>query len=214
MNSQVDIARITKLIRDWPGNDRVQRVVSLLATRHGTWVYDAIIDNLSASNDTYPQRVQDSQNRSKSRREVRNRGSQIQVVLSEDCFDGLDNLAANVISLLDAIVPADYHELRKSAKLKPIQSDVFYYWLRGYSAKQMSTFMYAPGGSLYKPDSIRNILRKALKKVWECEAATWRTALAEDIHRGKDARKPNYISWQQMVSSDSGLAPRMPAMSR
>lgn len=181
-----------------------------LAISAGEWVYDALNDRLTGDGDTYSQDLQDWYRTTRACFISRTQSAaNLPVSLMGDDPEMLDSLrmSMGVLEILGSILPADFRRLRRDAKLSQIEYDCFYYWLRSYTPKQMAQWMVQRDGTPYKYRSIVAILRRTWHKIQYCPYVAWRTCLAEDIARGRNWHRPNYMGWSDVIEAEPGLLP-------
>lgn len=189
----------------------LDRETRQLALQHGDWVYDAISDRLSVGEDTYSQDLQDWYRTTRACMLISRaqHGPNLPVALvgnNPELLEAL-RLSMGVLEILSSILPVDFHRIRSDAQLSPIEFDCFYYWLRSYTPKQMAQWLVKPDGTAYKYRSIVAILRRTWRKIQYCPSVAWRTCLAEDMARGRNAEKPRYMSWSDIVATRPGYLP-------
>ena len=188
----VDLAR---RIAESPSTPELEAEARELAKRYGDWVTDAIIDKLTGGNGTYSQTLQDRLNRNAQPHEITSNGS-----VPINLIDSIDALAAeiSVIDTLNQLVAADYYRIRRSAKLKGIETTVWYRWLACYSAEMIAREL-SDAETFYDSVAVISMLKKICEKVANCEMLAWRTCYAQDLSRGNNSVPPTYISWQEIV---------------
>lgn len=182
----------------------VEPDVIALADRYGEWIFDAITDVLTASTDgTYNQAVQDA---------LRKRGaktSRLSVVSLDGLPDYMHLATIGTVELLADLVPADFNRIPKDAGFSPVERDVWAYWIGGYSVNDMAKWLTKRNGAPYSPNHIYKIVKRTLGKAWNCPWMGWRTAMAEDIGRGKHPNLPDRISWAEVVRAERKRLPSL-----
>jgi hypothetical protein len=185
--SEAANARLEALVRS---GDKPQR-----------WIYDYIIDKLTAGDDTYSESIENwISSTGRVGISVNPAGAAIRTV-SIDRVPASQLLERNVADIINQLVRIDFTMIARTAKLKRIEQDVWYYWLRGYKPIQMARFLYNTQDELYTVNAIRKIQHRTFLKIWKCPLLGMETCRREDIARSKHGKRPNYMSVQDMIDA-------------
>lgn len=178
-----------------PQDTDAELCIKRMERRYGDWVVDLLVDCMTKGTEgTYPQTLQD-----KFRTHGQGSGDEataqrIPVAsLIEDGEDGAE-LSGNsyLISMISDLTPSDFYRIPSEARLSHIERQVWGFFVRGYSVPRMveAELIVKKDGECYRLNSVYKILHRAQEKVLDSPSIGWRTALAEDIARGKDGYHP------------------------
>lgn len=188
-----------------PQNPQLEAEIDHLASLHGDYVKEAITDRLTANgNGAYSQHMQDMETRSKYATEISG-AQRLPMVLIGSLPSYFETPHLELAKLISSLVPADFYQIAREARLSRTESEVWDYFLQGYEPGDMVPFVAKHGGGHYTIRSMCSILERTREKVRNCPSLGWRTCLAEDIHRGKHQRLPLTVSWSEIMRrSDPG----------
>lgn len=203
------IRRLAERMMETPSDADTENSVRRLAEEKGEWVFDSIVDHLTkGAEGTYPQALQDRfRRRADDHLVVANCSTRLPIVsleaLQQSCHSLLqgDVSTQPMFTMLSELTSADFYSIPREAHLTRVEREVWEYYLKGKTCDEIAQYVCKDDGSLYRVNSIRKILHRVQEKVWNCKAIGWRTAMEEDIHRGKHGHyPPARISWVEVAS--------------
>lgn len=196
-NVDDSIRQLAERIRQGEPRESLDAEVRALSELHGEWVRESLVDMLTDSTDTYSQHLQDTLYSSGV--EISPQQTERLEIVSLEAFG--DSLTGNwaMILTLTELVPSDWYALPREAKLSRVEADVWGFWLQQKEIADIQVYVLRNDGRPYSTRYLRACLSRAIHKVENCDSLGWRTALAEDRHRGRCHKMPKRVSPAEII---------------
>ena len=170
---------LAKRLAEDPADHGAELDVERLRKQYGEWIYTALVDAMTeGTEDCLPQQNESMPG------------------LVVDCtrFCEIKNDSA-LTGFLSDLTQKDFECIPSEARLNVIERQVWEYSLEGKDANAICELIVNRQGLPYHPNSVRRIIASVRDKVWSTPSIGWRTAMAEDVHRGPTAHPPARVSW-------------------
>lgn len=194
LNTAID--RLARRIADQPVDDYETEIAELVRA-HGDWVREAITDALTRNcRDTYSQRNQDRSLVSGHPKQI-GHNKRLDIVLLSSMPEYVELTDEDMVRFLSDLVPGDFYAIYREVRMTKLERWVWDLFVLGYELSQMPTLLepkrrVKDGTAVYYTErELRKALTSAQRKVYTHPELGWRTAMLEDIMRGK---RPTTIS--------------------